>query len=164
MASCKQSENVAAFWQHRIRGSLCERGFYFISFHATSFEETCLQKQLARESLYRFQNTIPKASQDLGLIQQPQGDMRLSEQQSTLTHVRVQGAALSLLGNLLLSPSHARNIFKPLQLKGILVRLLQAPGKISLCFGFDTLFILSVNASRVLRCGMIKVGKCWCVS
>lgn len=103
MASCKQSGNVAAVWQHRIRGSLCERGFYFISFHATSFEESCLQKQLARESLYPFQNTIARASQDLGLIQQPQGEVRLSQQQSSLTHVRVQGAALSLLGNFLLS-------------------------------------------------------------
>lgn len=103
MASCKQSGNVAAVWQHRIKVSLCERSFYFVSFHGTSFEETCLQKESARESRYRFQSTIAKARQDLDLIQQPQGDKRLSLQQSTLTHVRVQGAALSLLGNLLLS-------------------------------------------------------------
>lgn len=103
MTSCKQSGNVAAIWQHEIRGNLCARGFYFVSFHSASFEETCLQEQLARESQYRFQKTVSKASQDLDLIQQPQGDKRLSRQQSTLTHVRVQGAALSLLGSLLLS-------------------------------------------------------------
>lgn len=45
-----------------------------------------------------------------------------------LPHVRVQSAALSLLGNLLISlTSHSRNIFKPLLLVGTFMEIAVNP-------------------------------------
>ena len=62
------------------------------------------------------------------MIQKPQGDKRLSQQQSTLPHVGVQGAALSLLGNLLVSLTlHSGNIFKPLQFIGTFSEIAASP-------------------------------------
>lgn len=110
--------DVAGVQQHSIRRSLCENSFVFLSFHAAPFEETCLQERLENHGIIS-RNTAAKESQVLNVIQKPQGDKRLSQQQSTLPHVRVQSAALSLLGNLLVSlPSHSGNIFKPLHSVG----------------------------------------------
>lgn len=36
-------------------GACVEKGFVFFSFNTTTFEESCLQKQLVSESHYHFQ-------------------------------------------------------------------------------------------------------------
>lgn len=147
--------NVAGVQQHSIRRSLCESSFVF--FHATSFEETCLQKRLENHGIIS-RNTTAKESQVLNVIQKPQGDKRLSQQQSTLPHVRVQSAALSLLGNLLVSlTSHSGNIFKPLHSVGTFSEIAVNPREDLTLFWFRHPFILLANASRMLRVGHLSL-------
>lgn len=159
------SRNIAGVWQHTIRRSLCETGFVVVFSPSTSLLKTlvCKSSQFENHGI-TSRNTIAKESQVLNVIQKPQGDKRLSQQQSTLPHVRVQGAALCLatFWSLLF---HIQETFLNLcSSQALLVRLPQVPGKILLCFGFDTLFILLVNASRMLRRGTLKLGKWQSVS